>query len=70
VRRRAAAAQARKALWRSVLALTGGLRVDGAAVLPSGPCVIVANHRSHADTAALLAAVPPRRRPGGAAAAG
>jgi 1-acyl-sn-glycerol-3-phosphate acyltransferase len=62
-------ALARKALWRTVLALTGGLRVYGAAALPAGPCVIVANHRSHADTAALLAAVPARRQPAVAAAA-
>jgi 1-acyl-sn-glycerol-3-phosphate acyltransferase len=34
-------ALARKALWRTVLTLTGGLRVDGAAALPAGPCVIV-----------------------------
>ena len=67
--RASAPAWARKALWRTVLTLTGGLRVHGAAALPAGPCVIVANHRSHADTAALLAAVPARRRPAVAAAA-
>ena len=64
-----AAAVARKTLWRTVLTLTGGLRVYGAAALPAGPCVIVANHRSHADTAALIAALPARRQPAVAAAA-
>lgn len=66
---RGAPALARKALWRTVFSLSGGLRVHGASALPSGPCVIVANHRSHADTVALLAAVPARRRPAVAAAA-
>ena len=59
----------RTLLWRTVFALTGGLRVRGAAGLPAGPCVIVANHSSHADTAALIAALPAARRPAVAAAA-
>ena len=60
---------ARRVLWRAVLSLTGGLRVHGAAELPPGPCLIVANHSSHADTAALIAALPAWRRPVVAAAA-
>jgi len=68
-RRAPAAAVARRALWKAVLTLTGGLRVYGTGALPAGPCVIVANHQSHADTAALLAALPARRMPAVAAAA-
>jgi len=65
----ALAAGVRRVLWRAVLSLTGGLRVHGAAELPPGPCLIVANHSSHADTAALIAALPAWRRPVVAAAA-
>ncbi len=51
----------RRQIWRLALTITGGLRVEGP--LPDGGCVVVANHTSHADTAALLAALPARRRP-------
>ncbi len=62
-----AGAYARRGLWRGLLSLTGGIRIEGG--LPEQPCVIVANHSSHADTAALLAGVPARRAPVVAAAA-
>ncbi|MEO3798741.1 lysophospholipid acyltransferase family protein [Nonomuraea sp. B1E8] len=57
----------RRWLWRTAFTCNGGFRVEG--TVPDGPCVVVANHSSHADTAALLAALPARRRPVVAAAA-
>jgi 1-acyl-sn-glycerol-3-phosphate acyltransferase len=55
-------------LWRSVAAVSGGLTVTGRWRV-SGGCVVVANHSSHADTAALLAALAPAAQPVFAAAA-
>ncbi|MET0454149.1 MAG: lysophospholipid acyltransferase family protein [Mycobacterium sp.] len=49
-------------LWRMVCAVSGGLTVDGR-LGTRGGCVVVANHSSHADTAALLATLPPSARP-------
>ncbi|MGW4206125.1 lysophospholipid acyltransferase family protein [Streptomyces sp. NPDC004726] len=57
----------RRALWWFVLTLTGGIERRGR--LPRGGCVVVANHSSHADTAALLAALDARHTPAIGAAA-
>jgi 1-acyl-sn-glycerol-3-phosphate acyltransferase len=57
----------RHSIWRTAFASTGGLQVHGA--LPVGGCVVVANHSSHADSAALMAALDSAHRPVVAAAA-
>jgi 1-acyl-sn-glycerol-3-phosphate acyltransferase len=57
----------RRWCWRVALILAGGLTVRGR--LPRGGCVVVANHSSHADTAAVLAALDAGHRPRVAAAA-
>lgn len=74
VRRAGPASRFRRRLWRTALTLSGGLTVSGAARRTGRPGdgrgrIVIANHGSHGDTAALLAALPADTRPVFAAAA-
>jgi 1-acyl-sn-glycerol-3-phosphate acyltransferase len=64
-----ASSRMRHELWRLVCTLSGGLTVRGPRPRAGSGAVLVANHSSHADTAALLAALPPATQPVFAAAA-
>lgn len=59
----------RHLLWRLACTLAGGLRVTGDWTPSHRGRILVANHSSHADTAALLAALPASAYPVFAAAA-
>ena len=50
--------------WGRVLLAVSGVRVrvEGLEKLPSGPCVVVANHRSYMDIPVLLAYIPRQLR--------
>ncbi|RJF40238.1 1-acyl-sn-glycerol-3-phosphate acyltransferase [Actinomyces sp. 2119] len=50
-------AVARQWLWSAVIAPFGGVHVEGE-FDADGPCVVVANHGSHADTIAMMSASP------------
>jgi 1-acyl-sn-glycerol-3-phosphate acyltransferase len=52
----------RSTLFPLVRGFCRPLAVTGADRLPEGPVLLVANHRSHADTAVILRAVPTPRR--------
>lgn len=59
----------RHLLWRLACTLAGGLRVTGDWTPSHRGRILVANHSSHADTAAMLAALPASAYPVFAAAA-
>lgn len=46
-----------RAVWRPALAVVGPLHLEGLHHLPPGPCVLVADHRSHVDAIAIRVAL-------------